>query len=89
MPKYRLVLHRKAEKFLDDLDEKTKQRVLEGILCLADFSGRKRHLDIVKMEGQKDFYRLRTGKVRVMFSVEKKSGTIIILKIARREAAYE
>ena len=89
MPKYRLVFHRKAVKSLDALDEKTKHRVLEDILCLADFTGLRSHLDIVKMEGQKDFYRLRTGKRRIMFAVDKKSETIIILKIEHRERVYE
>jgi len=89
VPKYRLVFHRKAEKALDALDEKTKRMVLEDILCLADFTGLRSHLDIVKMEGQKDFYRLRTGKRRIMFALDKKSETIIILKIEHRERVYE
>ncbi len=89
MPKYRLVFHRKAEKALDGLDEKTKHVVLEDILCLADFTGLRSRLDIVKMQGQGNFYRLRTGKRRVMFAVDKKSETIIILKIEHRERAYE
>jgi mRNA-degrading endonuclease RelE of RelBE toxin-antitoxin system len=41
------------------------------------------------MEGQKDFYRLRTGRVRTMFAFNKTTKTIIVLKIAQREAAYE
>ena len=36
MPKYRLSFHRKAEKALDGLDEKAKQRLLEDIGCLID-----------------------------------------------------
>jgi mRNA-degrading endonuclease RelE of RelBE toxin-antitoxin system len=89
VPKYRLVFHRKAEKALDRLERKTKQRLLEDIRCLADFSERKSHLDVVKMEGMKDFYRLRSGRLRVMFTLDKPSGTIIILKIEQRERAYE
>jgi mRNA-degrading endonuclease RelE of RelBE toxin-antitoxin system len=63
--------------------------VLEDIRCLADFSERKSRLDIVKMEGMKDFYRLRSGRIRIMFGVDKPSETIIILKIEQRERAYE
>ena len=55
MPKYRIVFHRKAEKALNGLDKKTKQRLLEDVLCLADFSERKSHLDIVKMKGMQVF----------------------------------
>ena len=89
MPNYRILFHRKADKFLDNLDEKTKRRLLESILCLENFPEFNTNLDIVKMEGQKDFYRLRTGRVRTMFAVDKTTKTIIVLKIAQREAAYE
>jgi mRNA-degrading endonuclease RelE of RelBE toxin-antitoxin system len=89
VPKYRLVFHRKAEKSLEGLDEKTKQRVLEDIRCLENFAGFRDHLDIVKMKGHEDFYRLRTGKLRTVFTVDKPSETIIVLKIEHRERAYE
>ncbi len=84
-----MIFHRKAEKALDRLDKKAMQRLLEDILCLADFSERRSHLDIVKMEGMKDFYRLRSGRFRMMFAVDKTSGTIVILKIEQRERVYE
>lgn len=89
MPEYRLIFHRKAEKALNGLDAKTKQRVLEDISCLTNFAGHKSRLDIVKMKGFEDFYRLRSGKLRIEFSVDKPSGTIIILKIEHRERVYE
>jgi mRNA-degrading endonuclease RelE of RelBE toxin-antitoxin system len=89
LPNYRIFFHRKADKFLDNLDEKTKCRLLESILYLENFPEFDSNLDIVKMEGQKDFYRLRTGRIRTMFSVDKTTKTIIVLKIAQREAAYE
>jgi mRNA-degrading endonuclease RelE of RelBE toxin-antitoxin system len=61
--------------------------LLESILYLENFPEFDTNLDIVKMEGQKDFYRLRTGRVRTMFAVDKTTKTIIVLKIAQREAA--
>ena len=89
MPNYRGLFHRKADKFLDSLDEKAKRRLLESILCLETFPEFDSNPDIVKMEGQKDFYRLRTGRIRTMFAVDKTNKTIIVLKIAQREAVYE
>jgi mRNA-degrading endonuclease RelE of RelBE toxin-antitoxin system len=89
VPKYRLVLHRKAEKALAGLDAKTERMVLEDIRCLADFSGFKSRLDVVKMAGMKDFYRLRSGRIRIMFTLDKPSETIIILKVEQRERVYE
>jgi mRNA-degrading endonuclease RelE of RelBE toxin-antitoxin system len=89
VPDYRLIFHRKAENSLNDLDAKTKQRVLEDILCLTNFAGHKSRLDIVKMKGYEDFYRLRSGKLRIEFTVDKPSGTIVILKVEHRERVYE
>jgi mRNA-degrading endonuclease RelE of RelBE toxin-antitoxin system len=37
LPNYRVLFHRKADKFLDSLDEKAKRRLLESILCLENF----------------------------------------------------
>ncbi len=89
MPKYRLLFHRKAEKALANIDEKTKQHLLEEIGCLTEFTGLKTHLDIVKMQGQEHFYRLRTQKLRTVFFVDQKTKTIIVLKIEKRENVYE
>jgi mRNA-degrading endonuclease RelE of RelBE toxin-antitoxin system len=89
MPKYRLIFHRKAEKDLDALDGKIKQRLLEDIGRLENFTGLRTDLDIVKMKGQKNFYRLRTQKFRTVFCVEMASKTIIVLKIEKRENVYE
>ena len=89
MPKYRLIFHRKVEKALEDLDAKTKRNLLEDIQCLAEFTGLRSHLDIVKLKGQKDFYRLRSGKLRIPFTLDKPAKTIIIIEIEHRENAYE
>lgn len=89
MPKYRILFHRKADKALDKLDSKTTKILLEKILCLENFPEFSEHLDIVKMAGHKDFYRLRIRDLRAMFIVDKTKRTVIILKIAQREAAYE
>lgn len=89
MPKYRIIVHRKVDKFLERLDEKNRHRVLEDILCLENFPEFNKHLDIVKMQGYKNLYRLRTDQLRTMFTVDKTSRTIMILKISQREAAYE
>ena len=89
MPSYRVVFHRKAKKFLEGLDEKARRNLLEDVVCLADFTGLKSRLDIVKLQGTKAVYRLRSGRLRTVFTVDQPSGTIIILKIEQRERAYE
>jgi mRNA-degrading endonuclease RelE of RelBE toxin-antitoxin system len=89
VPKYRLVFHRKAEKALDGLDNKSKQRLLEDILCLADFAERKSRLDIVKMAGQKDFLPTTQRQNKDTVRVGQAVGDNHHLKIEQRERAYE
>jgi mRNA-degrading endonuclease RelE of RelBE toxin-antitoxin system len=89
VPKYRLIFHRKAEKALVALDEKMKHHLLEDIGRLENFTGFESDLAIVKIQGQKNFYRLRTQRIRTIFFVEQKSKTIVVLKIEKRENVYE
>jgi len=46
-------------------------------------------LDIAKLKGEKDYYRLRTGKVRTIFKVDKSHEVIFVRRVAFREEAYE
>ena len=88
MPKYRVVLSKRAFKFLESLDGKTRQRVIDDLDGLANSSYDK-SLDIAKLKGEKDYYRLRTGKIRLIFKIDKAAEAILVRKIAYREAAYE
>ena len=45
---------------LDALTGKIKGRLLDDVGSLANFTGFKTDLDIVKIQGQHNFYRLRT-----------------------------
>jgi mRNA-degrading endonuclease RelE of RelBE toxin-antitoxin system len=71
------------------MDIKMKQHLLEDIGGLENFTGLKTDLDIAKMKGQKNFYRLRTQRFRTIFCVEPASKIILILKIEKRENVYE
>jgi mRNA interferase RelE/StbE len=88
-PNYRVFLHRKAEKFLDGLNEKARSRLLEDIAGLASFPDLDSKTDVAKLKGERDLFRLRTGNFRSVFFVDKATRTIFVLKIAPREAAYE
>lgn len=89
MPKYRVVLSKRAFKFLDNLDSKPRTRVIADLDDLSDFPSWDRSLDIVKLEGQKDYFRLRRGKIRIVFMVDEETKSILVRKIAYREAVYE
>jgi mRNA-degrading endonuclease RelE of RelBE toxin-antitoxin system len=48
-----------------------------------------RSLDIAKLEGEKGYYRLRTGKIRTIYMIDEAAMDILVRTIAYREAAYE
>lgn len=89
MPKYRVILSKRAFKFLDSLDGKTRERVIGDLDGLGNYSFYDKSLDLCKLKGQKDYYRLRTGKIRIIFMLDKNAQAILVRKIAYREAAYE
>lgn len=89
MPKYRVVLSKRAFKFLGSLDGKTRQRIIADLDGLANYPLLDKSLDIARLEGQKGYFRLRTGRIRTVYSIDKDAGAVLVRKIAYREAAYE
>ena len=69
--------------YLETLDRKTKARIIKAIDKLPDQG------DIVRLQGKKikDIFRLRVGKFRIIFIIEKDS--IKILDIDSRGDIYK
>ncbi len=85
--KYEVYLTRKAGKDLDDLDPQTRRRVLDALLMLRDYGFTPR-LDIKKLRGYRNHYRLRVGEYRILFELEKQR-RVIIYAILPRKQAYQ
>jgi len=49
----------------------------------------KEKIDIKPVEGEKDIYRLRVGKYRMLIKVYKEKQTILIIKIGPRGDVYK
>jgi len=83
---FKVFLHRKAAKFLEDANPRDRERVKEGLKSLQDFpvAG----LDLVKISGEDNVYRVRFGKLRALFKVYKSEKTIVIVKIDHRKRVY-
>ncbi|MHB8860654.1 MAG: hypothetical protein ACYC48_02870 [Minisyncoccota bacterium] len=77
-------MHR-IDKFLARLDAERREKVLDivGRLQRSDFSG----LDMRKLQGSSDIYRVRAGKVRIKFSMDV-SGIRILDISLRSENTY-
>ena len=89
MAKYQIVVSRRVYKFLDKLDGKLRQRIIEEVSSLEKFPFFIKALDIAKLKGRKGYYRLRTGRIRTIFKVDKEAKKSFVLKIAYRKVVYK
>ncbi|OAG27689.1 type II toxin-antitoxin system RelE family toxin [Thermodesulfatator autotrophicus] len=66
--------------------QKSYQKKIDNILNLLM---NKEKIDIKPVEGEKDIYRLRFGKYRMLIKVYKKERIILVVKIGPRGDIYK
>ncbi|AUB56288.1 MULTISPECIES: type II toxin-antitoxin system RelE family toxin [Methanobacterium] len=84
--RYKVFLDRKALKNLEDIESDISDSIMNRIIKLKD--GFLPELDIKKLKGYSNHYRLRIGKYRVLFQLQK-DHVIIIYAILPRKKAYK
>jgi len=84
--KFRVLLRKKAYKFLRELRPEEKERIVGKLRQLEDFPAAK--LDIVKIAGEENTFRLRVGNYRTLFKVYEGEKIIVIVKIDTRKRIY-
>ena len=82
----KIVIHRKAVKSIEKLNEKEKTRIKHIISSLRAFP-LVRH-NIVKLKGFQNTYRIRVGKLRIVFRFFEKERLILIEDVIPRKKAY-
>lgn len=82
---YKIYFTRKAEKELLHLSSIDRESVLEKIPLLSSSKAR---LDIKKLVNAAGFYRLRVGKVRVIFEILGDRKQLWIRKVGYRGSVY-
>ncbi len=87
MTRYDVNITRKALKELNKLDSRSRNKILEALIILRDY-GFTSKLDIKKLRGYKNQYRIKVGKYRILFELEKPR-KIIIYAILPRKKAYK
>ena len=65
--KFRVLIHKRAYDFLKSLDIEDRQRIIDKLKQLEDFPAVR--LDIVKIAGEADTFRLLVGNYRALFKV--------------------
>ena len=90
MPEYSVFLHRKALKALEELQQQeVKEKIKETIQSLTRYPLSLRDIDVEKLQGLERAFRIRVGRYRVIFQVDKQERTIFVTHIEKRESVYE
>ncbi|HKZ93480.1 MAG TPA: type II toxin-antitoxin system RelE/ParE family toxin [Candidatus Bathyarchaeia archaeon] len=90
MPKYGVIAHRRVLRFIRDLkDENLKNVVKDALTKLEDYPAALREMDVEKIKGLERAFRIRIGKYRIIFHVDKTEKTIYVTHAEARKRVYE
>ena len=79
---YKIIIKKKAKKFIDKLPMPTKKRIIEAINLLPYGS------DIKQMKGHDDLFRLRVGDYRIIYTVDNGELTVYVIGAGNRGQIY-
>lgn len=77
---YEIKFHNDALKYLQKQDRTTRNRMLDDLNILAS-NPKHPELDIKRMQGINDLYRLRVGSFRIVYSIHENELVVIIIKL--------
>ena len=83
--KYQIVINRKALDFLNSLPKKFQRQIAAKIDSLTNNP----FPSVCKKLLNTDFYRIRSGNYRIIYSVSRQKITIFILRIGDRKDIYK
>jgi len=77
-------------KYLETSSEKERRKIIQKINDFNDWLfGKSINIDVKKLKGKwKGFYRIRTGKIRIIISVDIENELIQIINIGKRGNIY-
>ena len=85
MADYSISFARSARKELEHLSGDVPERILAKIELL---SGNPRPVGVIKLQGQKNLWRMRVGDFRVVYSIDDLSRVIDVSVIRHRRDVY-
>ena len=86
MTRFRIFLHKRQVIFWKDFLGRIKNEIIEKLKQLIDFPNVR--LDIVKIAGEPDTFRLRIEDYRALFKIYERERTIVIVKTDIRGRVY-
>lgn len=79
---YKIVIKKKAKKFIDKLPKNEKIRIVKAIEMLPNGE------DIKKLKGHNDLLRLRVGDYRIVYTVNHGELIVIVIDAGNRGEIY-
>lgn len=79
---YRIIIKKRAKKFIDKLPKNEKARIVAAIEQLPNGS------DIKKMKSHDDLMRLRVGEYRIVYTVDHGELVILVIDAGNRGEIY-
>ena len=90
MPRYKVLAHRRVLRFLNALDEERRKRaILETIENLERYPMSLREMDVASIRDVDRTFRIREGRYRIIFAVEKEENTIYVTHHDTRKRVYK
>lgn len=84
---YKVVIEKKAQKFLENITQKDYKKLVSKIKNLT--SSNPQTSDIKKLQGYKNLYRLRVDDYRIIFAIVPDKKLIVITIIGHRKEIYD
>ena len=83
---YQVLFTPRAERELESLPEAARRRIAKKIDALAE---EPRPSGIKKLRGHDNSYRLRAGDYRVLYTIEDRVVTVVVVRVGHRRDIYE
>jgi len=86
---FKVLIHKKSIKRLKEMEKSSLKKIANLIEMLEVNPIPWKYFDVKKIEGEKDTYRVRIGKYRIIYFVDRNNKIIHVLKIEKRGKAYK
>ena len=86
MASYRVLIKASAAKEIEAVDQKKdRQRIVATIFALG---GEPRPIGCEKLAGERDRYRVRVGRYRIVYSIADDELLVLVVRVAHRKDVY-
>jgi len=90
VPNFKVIAHRRVQSNLNKIrDEKLKHSLIETLNKLENYPSSLQEMDIETIKGLKKTFRIRKGRHRIIFYVDKNEKTIYITHLDTRKRIYK